>query len=182
MAEQKYVNIIPEIDVPAHSLAFTQYMPEIGSKEYGMDHLDLFNPKTYEFLDKLFKEYLEGENPVFRGKQVHIGTDEYSNKNQKVVEKFRYFTDYYIKYIERFGKQACIWGALTHAKGNTSVKSENVIMSAWYNGYADPVDMIKQGYKLISIPDRYLYIVPAAKYYYNYLKTDFCIKNGLLHM
>ena len=169
MAEQKYVNIIPEIDVPAHSLAFTQYMPEIGSKEYGMDHLDLFNPKTYEFLDKLFKEYLEGENPVFRGKQVHIGTDEYSNKNQKVVEKFRYFTDYYIKYIERFGKQACIWGALTHAKGNTSVKSDNVIMSAWYNGYADPVDMIKQGYKLISIPDRYLYIVPAAKYYYNYL-------------
>lgn len=176
MAEQKYVNIIPEIDVPAHSLAFTQYMPEIGSKEYGMDHLDLFNPKTYEFLDKLFKEYLEGENPVFRGKQVHIGTDEYSNKNQKVVEKFRYFTDYYIKYIERFGKQACIWGALTHAKGNTSVKSENVIMSAWYNGYADPVDMIKQGYKLISIPDRYLYIVPAAKYYYNYLKTDFLYK------
>ena len=176
MAEQKYVNIIPEIDVPAHSLAFTQYMPEIGSKEYGMDHLDLFNPKTYEFLDKLFKEYLEGENPVFRGKQVHIGTDEYSNKNQKVVEKFRYFTDYYIKYIERFGKQACIWGALTHAKGNTSVKSDNVIMSAWYNGYADPVDMIKQGYKLISIPDRYLYIVPAAKYYYNYLKTDFLYK------
>lgn len=176
MAEQKYVNIIPEIDVPAHSLAFTQYMPEIGSKEYGMDHLDLFNPKTYEFLDKLFKEYLEGENPVFRGKQVYIGTDEYSNKNQKVVEKFRYFTDYYIKYIERFGKQACIWGALTHAKGNTSVKSDNVIMSAWYNGYADPVDMIKQGYKLISIPDRYLYIVPAAKYYYNYLKTDFLYK------
>ena len=176
MAEQKYVNIIPEIDVPAHSLAFTQYMPEIGSKEYGMDHLDLFNPKTYEFLDKLFKEYLEGENPVFRGKQVHIGTDEYSNKNEKVVEKFRYFTDYYIKYIERFGKQACIWGALTHAKGNTSVKSDNVIMSAWYNGYADPVDMIKQGYKLISIPDRYLYIVPAAKYYYNYLKTDFLYK------
>lgn len=176
MAEQKYVNIIPEIDVPAHSLAFTQYMPEIGSKEYGMDHLDLFNPKTYEFLDKLFKEYLEGENPVFRGKQVHIGTDEYFNKNQKVVEKFRYFTDYYIKYIERFGKQACIWGALTHAKGNTSVKSDNVIMSAWYNGYADPVDMIKQGYKLISIPDRYLYIVPAAKYYYNYLKTDFLYK------
>ena len=46
-AEQSYVEIIPEIDVPAHSLAFTHYKPEIGSKEYGMDHLDLFNPETY---------------------------------------------------------------------------------------------------------------------------------------
>ena len=34
------VEIIPEIDVPAHSLAFTQYNPRIGSKKYGMDHLD----------------------------------------------------------------------------------------------------------------------------------------------
>ena len=33
-AEANYVTIIPEIDVPAHSLAFTQYMPEIGSDEY----------------------------------------------------------------------------------------------------------------------------------------------------
>ncbi len=58
-AEECFVEIIPEIDVPAHSLAFTQYKPEIGSKEYGMDHLDLFNPETYRFLDGLFKEYLE---------------------------------------------------------------------------------------------------------------------------
>lgn len=117
LAESKFVNVIPEIDVPAHSLAFTQYKPEIGSQKYGMDHLDLFNPETYKFVDNLFKEYLEGENPVFRGKQVHIGTDEYSNKDTAVVEKFRYFTDHYIKYVEKFGKQACIWGALTHAAG-----------------------------------------------------------------
>ena len=172
LAESKFVNIIPEIDVPAHSLAFTQYKPEIGSQKYGMDHLDLFNPETYKFVDNLFKEYLEGENPVFRGKQVHIGTDEYSNKDTAVVEKFRYFTDHYIKYVEKFGKQACIWGALTHAAGKTPVKSENVIMNAWYNGYADPAEMIRQGYKLISIPDGWLYIVPAAGYYYDYLNTE----------
>ena len=74
--------IIPEIDAPAHTLAFTHYKPEIGSKEYGMDHLDLFNPETYKFMDGLFKEYLEGDEPVFRGKKVHIGTDEYSNKKK----------------------------------------------------------------------------------------------------
>ena len=173
LAEQNYVDVIPEIDVPAHSLAFTHYMPEIGSKEYGMDHLDLFNPKTYEFVDGLFKEYLEGENPVFRGKRVHIGTDEYSNAKKEVVEKFREFTDHYIRYVESFGKQAMCWGALTHAKGDTPVKSENVIMNCWYNGYADPSDMKKQGYQLVSIPDGYLYIVPAAGYYYDYLNCHY---------
>ena len=95
-----YVEIIPEIDVPAHSLALTRYMPEIGSEEYGMDHLDLFKPETYEFVDALFKEYLEGDQPVFRGPKVHIGTDEYSNKDKEVVEKFRYFTDHYIRLVE----------------------------------------------------------------------------------
>lgn len=176
-AEDCFVEIIPEIDAPAHTLAFTHYKPEIGSKEYGMDHLDLFNPETYTFMDGLFKEYLEGDEPVFRGKKVHIGTDEYSNKKKDVVEKFRAFTDHYIRYVESFGKQACVWGALTHAKGDTPVKAENVIMSAWYNGYADPKEMVKQGYKLISIPDGLVYIVPAAGYYYDYLNNEYLYNN-----
>lgn len=168
---ERFVEIIPEIDVPAHSLAFSHYMPELGSKEYGADHLDLFNPKTYEFVDALFKEYLEGETPVFVGPKVNIGTDEYSNKEREVVEKFREFTDHYIRLVESYGKQVCMWGALTHAKGDAPVKSENVIMNAWYNGYAAPKEMVKQGYKLVSIPDGWVYIVPAAGYYYDYLDT-----------
>ncbi|WP_278629730.1 family 20 glycosylhydrolase [Parabacteroides goldsteinii] len=176
MADSLGVEIIPEIDVPAHSLALTHYRPEIGSEEYGMDHLDLFKPETYQFVDSLFREYLEGRNPVFVGKRVHIGTDEYSNKKKDVVEKFREFTDHYIRFMEGFGKQACVWGALTHAKGDTPVKSENVLMSAWYNGYADPKEMIKQGYDLVSVPDGYLYIVPAAGYYYDYLNTEMLYK------
>ncbi|MCF2577406.1 family 20 glycosylhydrolase [Phocaeicola barnesiae] len=176
-AAAQFVEIIPEIDAPAHTLAFSHYKPELGSKEYGMDHLDLFNPETYTFMDALFKEYLEGDKPVFRGPRVHIGTDEYSNKKKEVVEKFRAFTDRYIRYVESFGKQACVWGALTHAQGDTPVKSENVIMSAWYNGYAEPKDMVKQGYKLISIPDGLIYIVPAAGYYYDYLNTQYLYEN-----
>ena len=176
-AAAQFVEIIPEIDAPAHTLAFSHYKPELGSKEYGMDHLDLFTPETYTFMDALFKEYLEGDKPVFRGPRVHIGTDEYSNKKKEVVEKFRAFTDRYIRYVESFGKQACVWGALTHAQGDTPVKSENVIMSAWYNGYAEPKEMVKQGYKLISIPDGLIYIVPAAGYYYDYLNTQYLYEN-----
>ena len=173
LAAANGVEIIPEFDAPAHSLAFTHYKPEIGSKEYGMDHLDLFNPETYTFMDGLWKEYIGGKNPVFIGPRVHIGTDEYSNAKKDVVEKFRAFTDHYIKYVEGFGKQAVLWGALTHANGETAVKSKNVIMDIWYNGYADPAEMKKQGYKLVSIPDGLTYIVPAAGYYYDYLNCQY---------
>lgn len=168
-AAELFVDIIPEIDVPAHTLAFTQYKPELGSKKYGMDHLDLFYPGMYEFFDALFKEYLEGDKPVFRGPNVHIGTDEYSNKDQEVVEKFREFTDHYIKYVESFGKRACVWGSLTWAKGETPIKSDNVLMYTWSRDFTNTQDMFDLGYKTVSIPDRYVYIVPAAGYYYDYL-------------
>ena len=171
-AAERFVEIIPEIDIPAHSLAFSHYKTELGSKEYGMDHLNLSHPEVYSFVDALFKEYLDGENPVFRGPRVHIGTDEYSNKKKEVVEQFRAFTDHYIKFVEGFGKQACVWGALTHAAGETPVKSDNVIMYAWYNGFANPKDMVQQGYNLISIPDGLTYIVPLAGYYWDYLNTE----------
>ena len=176
-AEKVGVEIIPEFDVPAHSLAFVHYRPELGSKDYGLDHLDLFNEATYTFVDSLFMEFLGGDEPVFRGPRFHVGTDEYSNRDSAVVEKFRYFTDFCIRTAEKYGKQACVWGALTHAKGNTPVKVDNVLMYEWYNGYADPTEMIKLGYDVVSIPDGWTYIVPAAGYYYDYLNCGMLYNN-----
>ena len=45
-------------------------------------------------------------------------------------------------------------------------------MYAWYNGFANPKDMVQQGYNLISIPDGLTYIVPLAGYYWDYLNTE----------
>ena len=50
-------------------------------------------------------------------------------------------------------------------------------MSAWYNGYAEPKEMVIQGYRLISIPDGLIYIVPAAGYYNAYLNTKYLYEN-----
>lgn len=162
------VNVIPEIDVPAHSLAFTHYKPEIGSDKYGMDHLDLYKEETYEFVDALFDEYLSGENPVFIGPDVHIGTDEY---NVKEAERFRYFTDRYLKYVEKYGKNVRMWGALRWLKGNTPVKSENVTINAWSYEWIDPAASLEEGFKIINTCDAYLYMVPAAGYYRDFLDT-----------
>ncbi|MCM1111455.1 MAG: family 20 glycosylhydrolase [Clostridium sp.] len=174
-AASRGVEIIPEIDFPAHSLAFTRFRPEIGSAddEYGRDHLDLTKEATYEFLDSLLAEYLGGDDPVFKSPRFHIGTDEYSNRDSLIVEKFRYLTDRYIRQTEGYGKTPVVWGALTHAKGRTPVKADGVEMYLWYNGYADPAEMLEAGYKVVSIPDGYVYIVPEAGYYYNYLNTPF---------
>ena len=172
LADRLGVEIIPEIDVPAHSSAFSQYRPGLGlpGDDY---HLDLYNPEIYNFLDSLFTEYIVGPNPVFTGPKVHIGTDEYANTSQDVVEKFRSFTDHYLNFVAGLGKQPCLWGSLTHADGETPVRSEGVLMNAWYNGYADPVKMIEDGYDLISINDEQVYIVPAVDYYHDYLDCDF---------
>lgn len=171
------VEIIPEIDAPAHSLAFSRYRPSLGSKEFGMDHLELTNPEVIPFIDSLYAEYLGGPNPVFACPRVHIGTDEYSNKKQEIVELFRGFTDHLIHTVESYGKQAVLWGALTHAKGETPVKVDNVLMLAWYNGYAQPDSMHALGYQLVCIPDGSTYIVPAAGYYYDYLNIPHLYKN-----
>ena len=173
-ANDNNIEIIPEIDAPAHSLAFTHYDEELGNPKYGVDHLDITNQKSWDFLDGLWKEYISGPNPVFTGKRVHIGTDEYSNRDKDVVEKFRALNDHLIRLVESYGKQALMWGSLTHAKGETPIKVDSVLMYLWSNGYARPDSMVNQlGYQGLSIPDGLTYIVPHAGYYYDYLNTKY---------
>lgn len=164
------VNVIPEIDVPAHSLAFSRYRKSLGSEKYGMDHLDIQKPETYQFVDSLFYEYLGGDNPVFVGPDVHIGTDEYSKTE---AEQFRTFIDHYLRYIQSFGKRPRFWGSLSHAEGKTPIVVEDVLMNVWYNDYSDPRKAIDMGYQVTSIPDGLTYIVPAAGYYYDYLNIPY---------
>ncbi len=166
MAMAHGVNIIPEIDVPAHSLAFTHYKPELASKDYGDDHLDLYKEETYCFLDTLFDEYLSGEEPVFVGPDVHIGTDEY---NKKEAEQYRFFTDRYLKLVASYGKRPRMWGGLKWLPGKTPVQAEGVTVNAWSYDWVDPEASLEAGYKLINTCDRYLYIVPGAGYYREFL-------------
>ena len=183
MAASYFVDIMPEIDIPAHALAFSHYKPELGSKEFGMDHLNLFNEETIPFLDALFEEYLGGDDPVFEGPNMHIGTDEFGkdypgfDNRQETIEKFRAFADHFIRLVESYGKQPWVWGSLSTARGETPVKTEGVMLDAWYNGYADPNEMIGLGFKLNSIPDGMVYIVPGAGYYHDYLDTRWLYNN-----
>lgn len=172
------VEIIPEFDVPSHSLAFTKYRPELARPDLNRDHLDLFNPATMAFVDSLFDEYLGGPDPVFTGKRMHIGTDEYitrwndSIKRQQANEKFRGFTDRMMKLVKSYGKQPVAWGSLKFTPGTTPVEANGAVIDLWSDDFADPEETKAQGFMMYSVPDGYTYIVPAAGYYYDYLNTE----------
>lgn len=176
MAARYGVKVIPEIDVPAHSLAFTHYNPRLAAdnKAYGMDHLDLYKKEVYEFVDTLFDEYLSGEDPVFVGKEVHIGTDEY---NQKEAEQFRHFTNHCIQLVSGYGKTARLWGSLNQMKGNTPVNLEGTVVSAWNYGWMDMESALKSGAKVVNLCDCFLYIVPAVNYYHDFLDCQWLYEN-----
>ncbi|MGV2788518.1 family 20 glycosylhydrolase, partial [Clostridium perfringens] len=86
MAMDYGINVVPEIDTPGHSRAFTSYNPALGDER----GLDISKPETVEFVKSLFNEYLDGSDPTFVGPEVHIGTDEYWGPD---IERFRWYMD-----------------------------------------------------------------------------------------
>ena len=170
------VNIVPEFDTPAHSLALTKVRPDLAMKDTSVarhwDHLDLdtMYDESLEFTQSIFNEYMSGENPVFDLETtVNIGTDEYDGK---YAENFRKYTDDMLKFIQDSGRDVRLWGTLSARKGSTPVRFENVQMNIWSTGWAKPSEMFKEGYDLINMLDGSLYIVPGAGYYNDYLNAQ----------
>lgn len=84
-AAERYVRVIPEIDVPGHSLAALVAYPHlacrkapsavnVGNKFYGEDEntLCVGKEETFEFMDKVLTEV----TALFPDEYVHIGGDE----------------------------------------------------------------------------------------------------------
>ena len=81
-AAERYITIIPEIDLPGHMIAALSVYPHLGCtggpyKVWGIwgvadDVLCAGNPKTLEFLKTVYGELCD----VFPSKLIHIGGDE----------------------------------------------------------------------------------------------------------
>lgn len=84
-AAERYVRVIPEVDVPGHSLAALVSYPElscmnapkavnVGNKFYGEDEntLCVGKEETFEFMDKVLTEIAA----LFPDEYIHIGGDE----------------------------------------------------------------------------------------------------------
>lgn len=145
------VTITPEIDTPAHSLALTQYRPNLASKQYAKDLLDLGNPATTTFVNSLWTTFL----PWFSTSEVNMGMDEY---DQRDADKYRQYINYYDDFLKKQGKTARMWGSLSQMPSKIQVNSD-IVLEDWDNTWANSVDMAKQGFKIINANDQLLYIV-----------------------
>lgn len=164
------VNIVPEIDTPAHSLALTKVLPELrhGTSGRQNDHLDLVDSydQCLAFVQTIFGEYMNGNDPVFdRDTIVHIGADEYNASS----EAYRKFVNDMLKFVEDTGRKARVWGSFTAAAQGDDIDAEGVQINLWNFGYANMDKMYEDGFDLINCNDGNYYIVPNAGYYYDYL-------------
>ena len=62
-----------------------------------------------------------------------------------------------------------MWGGLKWLPGKTPVMAKGVTVNAWSYDWVDPVASLEAGYRLINTCDTYLYIVPGAGYYRDFL-------------
>ena len=155
------MEVVPEIDAPAHSLTFTQYMMEKGtpihSTKYWFDHIDIDNPLGKQLIKGLLDEFIDGENPVFSGDTVHIGIDEYDTS---VGDKFKQYAADISNHVIDKGKTPRVWGSLKPYSGTTMLP-EGTIIDVWNTNWEDPVARIKEGYDIVNVPQPYTYITPS---------------------
>lgn len=170
------VNIVPEIDTPAHSLALTKVLPDLryGTSGRQNDHLDLVD--SYEqcltFVQTIFNEYLSDTDPVFDSETiVHIGADEYNASS----EAYRKFVNDMIEYVrDTKERKVRVWGSFTQCADGEVIDTvaddgTRVQINLWNFGYANMDEMYENGFDLINCNDGNYYIVPNAGYYYDYL-------------
>ncbi len=164
VASEYNVTITPEIDAPAHALAFTQYRPDLASPTFSKEFLDLSNPNTYTFMNSIWNTFI----PWFDGKQVDIGADEYSPTD---ADNYRRFINTYDAFLRSKGKTVRMWGSLSKMQSNIKINSD-IVIDNWNNDWSNPVDMVNAGFSIINANDSLLYIVPRAGYYNDYLNTQ----------
>ncbi|MCW3839570.1 discoidin domain-containing protein [Micromonospora yasonensis] len=155
------VTIIPEIDAPAHSLAFIRFRPSLGLNNGDSDHLDLSKPETTAFMKSVFGEFV----PWFRSPDVHFGADEYT------VDKPRYkvYFNEMAAHIRALGKHPRAWGSLSVMAPNADGYDRDVTLNSWNNGWYGPQAIKRDGYSsFINTNDALLYIVPFAGYYHGH--------------
>ncbi len=160
------VEVITEIDTPAHSRCFNNVNPD-----YMLDsgHLDISKPEVVQFVKDLFDEYITGDDPVFVNKTVHIGTDEYPAGYSELM---RAYTDELIKHINSRGYTPRFWGSFGNQgfNGETPVSSE-AQANFWAVELSDYKTLFDMGYDIINTCGPVLYIVPGGNYgfadYYN---------------
>lgn len=189
-ADERGIRVVPEFDVPGHATAFLTAYPSLGSKagiKYSLERnagvfdptLDPTNEKTYEFLDKLFKEV----TPLFPDVYFHIGGDENAgrhwNENSQIQafmkehqlannhELQTYFNIRLEKILRKYGKILMGWEEIM-----TPDMPKTALIHSWrgVNEGMEPgeslVAAVKNGYQTILSNGYYIDLMLSVKEHY----------------
>ena len=172
-AEEKYVTIIPEIEMPGHALAALTAYPELGctGRPYGVAKIwgvieDVYCPteKTFKFIEDVLTEVIE----IFPSRYIHIGGDECpktSWKQSKFCQDLmkaqglkdeHELQSYFIKRIDKFltskGRKLMGWDEILEGG-----LSPNATVMSW-RGIQGGIDAAKQNHDVVMTPSSHVYI------------------------
>jgi hexosaminidase len=176
-AAQRFVTIVPEIDVPGHSLALIAAYPELsstglqyavnpGCKFYGeVDNaLCPGNEKVFEILDKILTEVAD----LFPGPYIHIGGDEafkgfwkncpkcQKRMQEEKLKNVEELQSYFVRRLEKIllskHKKLIGWDEILEG----GLAPEATVMS--WRGTEGGIKAAKMGHAVIMTPDSHCYL------------------------
>ena len=154
-AAERYITVVPEIDMPGHTNAALVAYPELNcdgkartpytGTDVGFSTLCVDKEITYKFVDDVVREI----SALCPGPYFHIGGDESHSTDR----------DDYIKFIERvqtivkgYGKSVIGWDEISGAK-----MEEGSVAQYWSNK-ENAVAAVKQGRRVLMSPAQKAYI------------------------
>lgn len=171
-AEERFIEIIPEIDMPGHTASLIASYPELGTlkektevkKIWGVqDEILIPTENTFNFLDNLFREIAD----IFPSSYVHIGGDEARKKQwieseevQKLMKKLEiededslqtYFIGRVQKILNNYGKKIIGWDEIIEG----GLVNDATVMS--WRGEEGGIFAAKAGNNAIMSPTSHLY-------------------------
>ncbi|MBT4410491.1 MAG: family 20 glycosylhydrolase [Bacteroidetes bacterium] len=176
-AADRYIQVLPEIDVPGHSLAMIAAYPQLSSTElpyqvnpgskFYMIEDNALNPakeEVYEVMDKVFTEIAE----LFPFEYIHIGGDEcYKGfwKNDPYCKALmkkeglihvNQLQSYFIKRLETIlmakGKKLIGWDEILEG----GLAPEATVMS--WRGMKGGITAAEMGHKVVMTPTTHCYL------------------------
>lgn len=171
-ARERFIEIIPEIDMPGHTASLIASYPELGTlkektevkKIWGVqDEILIPTENTFNFLDNIFKEV----SNIFPSEYVHIGGDEARKKqwieSEEVQELMKtleiededslqtYFIGRVQEILDNYGKKIIGWDEIIEG----GLVSDATVMS--WRGEEGGIIAAKSGNNAIMTPTSHLY-------------------------
>ncbi|KAJ1829948.1 hypothetical protein LPJ63_005234 [Coemansia sp. RSA 2711] len=159
------LDLIPEIDAPAHSLCFTKFHPEwsINSDTARGDWLDLGNPAVEPFLKGVWTEFVDW----FDSSQISIGADEYDPTKGDLA---RTFINSMHDFLAGLNRTTRMWGSEVRLPGTVEIDSD-IVTTYWDASYSNANALVARGQKVsnLNAPDAYL--VPRTYAYEDFIDS-----------